>query len=209
MPVALELISQHRCFGGTQRYYRHESAAIGLPMRFSVYIPPQAEHGPVPVLFYLAGLTCTEETFMIKAGAQRLAAELGVMLVAPDTSPRGANAPGEDESWDLGTGAGFYVDATTPAWRGHYRMYSYVTDELHGIVTGEALPGDASRTGILGTPWAATVPWCWRCAIRASSARCLRSRPLRRPASAHGARKRLAPTWATTSRHGPRTTPLA
>jgi len=150
MPVALELISQHRCFGGTQRYYRHDSAAVGLPMRFSVYVPPQAEHGPVPVLFYLAGLTCTEETFMIKAGAQRLAAELGVMLVAPDTSPRGANVPGEDESWDLGTGAGFYVDATTPAWRDHYRMSSYVTDELHGIVTGGALPGDASRTGIFG-----------------------------------------------------------
>ncbi|WP_312439127.1 S-formylglutathione hydrolase, partial [Achromobacter sp.] len=144
------LISQHRCFGGTQRYYRHDSTEIGLPMRFSVYVPPQAEHGPVPVLFYLAGLTCTEETFMIKAGAQRLAAELGVMLVAPDTSPRGAGVPGEDESWDLGTGAGFYVDATTPAWRDHYRMYSYVTQELHGIVTGGALPGDASRTGIFG-----------------------------------------------------------
>ena len=150
MAVALELISQHRCFGGWQRYYRHESAQIGLPMRFSVYLPPQAEQGPVPVLFYLAGLTCTEETFMIKAGAQRLAAELGVMLVAPDTSPRGANVPGEDENWDLGTGAGFYVDATTPAWRTHYRMCSYVTEELHAIVTGGALPGDASRTGIFG-----------------------------------------------------------
>jgi len=150
MAVALELISQHRCFGGWQRYYRHESAEIGLPMRFSVYLPPQAEQGPVPVLFYLAGLTCTEETFMIKAGAQRLAAELGVMLVAPDTSPRGANAPGEDESWDLGTGAGFYVDAATPAWLAHYRMYSYVTQELHGIVTGDALPGDAARAGIFG-----------------------------------------------------------
>jgi len=150
MAVALELISQHRCFGGWQRYYRHESAQIGLPMRFSVYLPPQAEQGPVPVLFYLAGLTCTEETFMIKAGAQRLAAELGVMLVAPDTSPRGANVPGEDENWDLGTGAGFYVDATTPAWRTHYRMYSYLTEELHAIVTGGALPGDASRTGIFG-----------------------------------------------------------
>ncbi|EHK64043.1 S-formylglutathione hydrolase, partial [Achromobacter arsenitoxydans] len=136
--------------GGSQRYYRHESAEIGLPMRFSVYVPAQAEHGPVPVLFYLAGLTCTEETFMIKAGAQRVAAELGVMLVAPDTSPRGAGVPGEDESWDLGTGAGFYLDAATPVWRDHYRMYSYVTQELHGIVTGSDLPGDASRTGIFG-----------------------------------------------------------
>lgn len=150
MPVALELISQHRCFGGTQRYYRHESAQIGLPMRFSVFVPPQADDGPVPVLFYLAGLTCTEETFMIKAGAQRLAAELGVMLVAPDTSPRGANVAGEEESWDLGTGAGFYVDATTSAWRDHYRMYSYITEELYDIVTGGTLPGDALRTGIFG-----------------------------------------------------------
>lgn len=149
MPASLELISQHRCFGGSQRYYRHESAEIGLPMRFSVFVPPQAEHGPVPVLFYLAGLTCTEETFMIKAGAQRLAAELGVMLVAPDTSPRGANVPGEDESWDLGTGAGFYLDATTTAWRAYYRMDSYVTRELHGIIT-TALPGDAARVGIFG-----------------------------------------------------------
>ncbi|CAB3649421.1 MAG: S-formylglutathione hydrolase [Achromobacter sp.] len=149
MPASLELISQHRCFGGSQRYYRHESAEIGLPMRFSVFVPPQAEHGPVPVLFYLAGLTCTEETFMIKAGAQRLAAELGVMLVAPDTSPRGANVPGEDESWDLGTGAGFYLDATTAPWRARYRMDSYVTRELHGIVT-TALPGDAARVGIFG-----------------------------------------------------------
>ncbi|MFG0229901.1 S-formylglutathione hydrolase [Achromobacter sp. 413638] len=150
MAAALELISQHRCFGGSQRYYRHDSAEIGLPMRFSVFVPPQAEQGPVPVLFYLAGLTCTEETFMIKAGAQRVAAELGVMLVAPDTSPRGANVPGEDESWDLGTGAGFYLDATMPAWSRHYRMDSYVTRELHAIATGGELPGDAGRAGIFG-----------------------------------------------------------
>ena len=104
----------------------------------------------MPVLFYLAGLTCTEETFMIKAGAQRVAAELGVMLVAPDTSPRGANVPGEDESWDLGTGAGFYLDATMPAWSRHYRMDSYVTRELHAIATGGELPGDAGRAGIFG-----------------------------------------------------------
>ncbi|MBO9357572.1 S-formylglutathione hydrolase [Bordetella petrii] len=145
----LDLISQHRCFGGWQRYYRHASAQIGLPMRFSVYIPPQAEQGRVPVLFYLAGLTCTEETFMIKSGAQRLAAEHGLMLVAPDTSPRGAGIPGEDQDWDFGTGAGFYLDATADPWRAHYRMESYVADELYGIVTGQ-LPGDAQRTGIFG-----------------------------------------------------------
>lgn len=145
----LELISQHRCFGGWQRYYRHASASIGLPMRFSVYIPPQAEQGRVPVLFYLAGLTCTEETFMIKSGAQRLAAEHGLMLVSPDTSPRGAGIAGEDDNWDFGTGAGFYLDATEQPWRSHYRMESYVTDELYGIATRD-LPGDASRTGIFG-----------------------------------------------------------
>lgn len=147
--AVLELISQHRCFDGWQRYYRHASKEIGLPMRFSVFVPAQAAHGPVPVLFYLAGLTCTEETFMIKAGAQRLAAQHGVMLVAPDTSPRGAGIPGEDEHWDFGVGAGFYLDATAEPWRGHYRMYSYVVNELYGIVTGE-LPGDAARVGIFG-----------------------------------------------------------
>jgi len=145
----LELISQHRCFGGWQRYYRHASAQVGLPMRFSVYVPPQAEHGRVPALFYLAGLTCTEETFMIKGGAQRLAAEHGLMLVAPDTSPRGAGIAGEDQDWDFGTGAGFYLDATAEPWRAHYRMESYVADELYNIATRD-LPGDAPRTGIFG-----------------------------------------------------------
>lgn len=118
-------------------------------MGFSVFVPPQAEQGRVPVLFYLAGLTCTEETFMIKAGAQRRAAELGLMLVTPDTSPRGAGVPGEDENWDFGTGAGFYVDATQEPWARHYRMESYVTQELFEIATTQ-LPGDAARAGIFG-----------------------------------------------------------
>ncbi|NGM86408.1 S-formylglutathione hydrolase [Parapusillimonas sp. SGNA-6] len=145
----LELISEHRCFDGWQRYYGHESRHIGLPMRFSVYLPPMAAEGRVPVLFFLAGLTCTEETFMIKAGAQRYAAEHGLMLVAPDTSPRGAGVPGEDDDWDLGTGAGFYLDATQDPWRTHYRMESYIVDELFRIVT-EALPGKADCAGIFG-----------------------------------------------------------
>lgn len=145
----LELISEHRCFGGWQRYYRHPSTVIGLPMRFSVFIPEQAEKGRVPALFYLAGLTCTEETFMIKGGAQRDAARHGIMLVTPDTSPRDAGVPGESDDWDFGVGAGFYVDATEEPWRRHYRMYSYIVDELYRVVTGE-LPGDASRTGIFG-----------------------------------------------------------
>src|SRR5690606_669233 len=147
--MALELLSEHRCFQGWQRFYRHESVAIGLPMRFSVFVPEQAGRGRVPVLFYLAGLTCTEETFMIKAGAQRWAARHGLMLVSPDTSPRGAGVPGEDDDWDFGTGAGFYLDATQEPWRRHYRMESYVAGELFGIATRD-LPGDAARAGIFG-----------------------------------------------------------
>lgn len=145
----LEILAQHRCFDGWQRIYRHDSAAIGLPMRFSVYTPPQAQDGPVPALFYLAGLECNEETFMIKAGAQRWAARHGVMLVAPDTSPRGAGVPGEDQDWDLGTGAGFYVDAAQEPWRRHYRMESYISQELHGLATAE-LGAASGRIGIFG-----------------------------------------------------------
>lgn len=145
----LEVVSRHRCFDGVQTFYKHPSSTIGLPMGFSVFVPPQAEQGRVPVLFYLAGLTCTEETFMIKAGAQRRAAELGIMLVTPDTSPRGAGVAGEDDDWDFGTGAGFYVDATQQPWAKHYRMESYVTQELFDIAT-TALPGDPQRAGIFG-----------------------------------------------------------
>ena len=145
----MKTLSEHKCFGGVQGYYAHASTQIGLEMRFSVFQPPQVTTARVPVLYYLAGLTCTEETFAIKAGAQRVAAELGLMLVAPDTSPRGANVPGETDSWDFGIGAGFYVDATNEPWCKHYRMYSYVTRELPGIVTGK-FPADAGRQGIFG-----------------------------------------------------------
>ncbi|CAM3605189.1 S-formylglutathione hydrolase [Bordetella sputigena] len=145
----LEILAQQRCFDGWQRVYRHASAVIGLPMRFSVYAPPQAERGPVPALFYLAGLECNEETFMIKAGAQRWAARHGVMLIAPDTSPRGAGVPGEDQDWDLGTGAGFYLDATQAPWRERYRMESYITQELYGLAASQ-LGAAAGRIGIFG-----------------------------------------------------------
>lgn len=145
----MKIISEHKCFGGVQGYYAHASTEIGLEMKFSVFQPPQARPGKVPVLYYLAGLTCTEETFMIKAGAQRFAAELGLMLVAPDTSPRGANIPGDAENWDFGVGAGFYLDATREPWSKHYRMYSYVTRELPALIA-EKFPADASRQGIFG-----------------------------------------------------------
>src|SRR5690606_39158053 len=134
--MSAQLTSEHRCFGGWQRFYAHESRENRSEMRFSVVVPSQALTAPVPVGYYLAGITCTEETFMIKAGAQRLAAELGLMLVAPDTSVRKARLPGDDASWDFGLGAGFYVDATQAPWSQHYRMYSYVTEELPAIVQG-------------------------------------------------------------------------
>lgn len=144
----LELISEHACFEGVQRFYRHHSEEIGLPMRFSVFLPPQARKDKVPALFCLAGLTCTEETFMIKAGAQRSAAQQGLMLITPDTSPRGANLPGEVDNWDLGVGAGFYLDATEAPWNKHYRMYSYVL-ELYELIVREfpVLPSSIGITG--------------------------------------------------------------
>ncbi|MGH8264519.1 MAG: S-formylglutathione hydrolase [Steroidobacterales bacterium] len=147
--MTLETLSRHRAFGGTVGFYRHSSATTACTMRFAVFAPPAAEREPVPVLYYLAGLTCTEETFMIKAGAQRLAAELGLMLVAPDTSPRGAPLPGDSASWDFGVGAGFYLDATEEPWSKHYRMYSYVTEELPTLIAAN-FPADTARVGIFG-----------------------------------------------------------
>lgn len=149
MSPLLRVISEHGCFGGTQRFFAHDSQECRTEMRFSVYEPPQARERRVPVLYYLAGLTCTEETFMIKAGAQRLAAELGLLLVAPDTSPRQPRLPGDDASWDFGLGAGFYVDATQAPWSAHYRMYSYVSRELPALVAAN-FPVLADRQGIFG-----------------------------------------------------------
>ncbi|AVO42001.1 S-formylglutathione hydrolase [Simplicispira suum] len=146
----LELLSAHACFGGEQRFYQHSSREIGLPMKFSVYLPPQALQGEkVPALLYLAGLTCDEKTFMEKAGAQRLASELGLALVAPDTSPRGANVPGEADAWDFGVGAGFYLDATQAPWKQHWRMESYLAGELMPLLSAQ-LPIDKARIGIFG-----------------------------------------------------------
>lgn len=145
----METISEQACFGGTQGFYKHESKAVGGPMRFAVYKPPQAAKGKVPVVTYLAGLTCTEETFTIKAGAQRVAAELGLMLVMPDTSPRATRFPGDDASWDFGIGAGFYVDATAEPWKKAYRMYSYVTGELRDLINA-SFPAKADAQGIFG-----------------------------------------------------------
>jgi len=147
--AALRTLSEYACFGGVQGFYEHDSCAVGLPMRFGVYLPPQANHGPVPALFFLAGLTCNEETFAIKAGAQRMAAALGIALVTPDTSPRGANLPGEADHWDFGVGAGFYLDATQQPWSRHWKMASYIAHELRELVV-QAFSINTQQVGIFG-----------------------------------------------------------
>ncbi|MGJ7553155.1 S-formylglutathione hydrolase [Variovorax sp. RB3P1] len=145
-------LSAHHAFGGVQSFHEHASQEIGLPMRFSVYLPPQAAHARVPALLYLAGLTCNEETFAVKAGAQRLAASMGIALIAPDTSPRGAaveSLPGARDSWDFGIGAGFYLDALAEPWATHWRMESWIVHELLPLVAQQfAIDGD--RIGIFG-----------------------------------------------------------
>jgi S-formylglutathione hydrolase len=146
----LELLSEHACFGGVQRFYKHMSTEVGLPMRFGVFLPPQALAGEVvPMLTYLAGLTCTEETFAIKAGAQRVAADLGLALLMPDTSPRNTGVDSEDHHWDFGVGAGFYLDATVMPWSGHWCMESYLLKELLPQAAGE-FTLDAGRQGLFG-----------------------------------------------------------
>ena len=147
--MSLTTRSEHACFGGRLGFYSHTSSQTKTEMRFAVYAPPQAQERKVPALYYLAGLTCTEETFVIKAGAQRLAAELGLMLVACDTSPRGLNLPGDSESWDFGVGAGFYLDATQDPWAPHYRMGSYVNQELPALIESQ-FAARSDRRGIFG-----------------------------------------------------------
>ncbi|NJK59793.1 MAG: S-formylglutathione hydrolase [Oscillatoriales cyanobacterium SM2_1_8] len=151
MPASssLERLSTSRCFGGTVAVYRHPSRECQCGMQFSIYLPPQAEHEPVPVLYYLSGLTCTEENFTAKAGAQRYAAEYGLALVAPDTSPRGEGCPTTRMPGILGMGAGFYVDATISPWDRHYRTYSYVVKELPELVAAH-FPIRGDRAGICG-----------------------------------------------------------
>ena len=149
MTEGLTTLKQHRCFGGIQGVYRHDSSATATAMEFAVYEPPQAARGPVPVLYWLSGLTCTWANFTEKAGAQRFAARAGLMIVAPDTSPRGTDLPGEHDAYDFGSGAGFYVDATEEPWSRNYRMYSYVTAELPALVNAN-FPTDAGSQGISG-----------------------------------------------------------
>ncbi|AKG20418.1 S-formylglutathione hydrolase [Calothrix sp. 336/3] len=145
----LTLISESQSFGGKLGFYSHFSTTCNAEMRFAVYQPPQAATQKLPVLYFLSGLTCTEENFMAKAGAQRLAAEYGLLLVAPDTSPRNTGILGEDDDWDFGTGASFYVDATQSPWSSHYRMYSYIVQELPALIAAN-FPIQGDKQGIFG-----------------------------------------------------------
>ena len=147
--TTINALTQNLCFGGVQGVYTHVSKETGCVMRFGVFLPPQAVASRVPVLYWLSGLTCTEENFIVKAGAQRAAAALGMAIVAPDTSPRGLGIPGESDSYDFGLGAGFYVDATEAPWSGGYRMYSYITQELAATVAA-TFSVDPNRVGIFG-----------------------------------------------------------
>lgn len=145
----IERISQQRCFDGWQNVVSHPSHILDCNMRFGIYLPPKAMESPVPVLFWLSGLTCTEENFIIKAGAQRAASQLGVALISVDTSPRHVPIPGDHESFDFGVSAGYYLDALQVPWNKHYRMYSYIVDELFTLV-GTHFSVDLTRAGIFG-----------------------------------------------------------
>ena len=201
----METLSEQRCHGGVQGFYRHESRETGTPMRFAVYLPPAVQHGPVPVLYFLAGLTCTQETATIKAGAQIHAGRLGLALVMPDTSPRGASIEGEDDDWDFGTGAGFYLDATREPWSAHYRMYAWVTGELRNLVASR-FPVRDDATGVLGHSMgghgALTIALRNPDAYRTVSA----FAPICAPARCPGARRRSPVSSATTGPPGPGTT---
>ncbi len=149
MSASINLLSENRCFDGTVGFYSHQSQTCNSEMRFSIYKPPQASSQSVPVLYFLSGLTCTEENFTFKAGAQRFAAQYGLMLVVPDTSPRNTGIEGENEDWDFGSGASFYVDATLAPWKANYQMYSYIVKELPAIIA-DNFPVRADKQGIFG-----------------------------------------------------------
>lgn len=144
--MALEIVSRHGCFGGTVTYYRHASSATGTLMRFSAFVPANVQNAPL--LWFLSGLTCTEDNFTVKGGAYRQAAALGLVIVAPDTSPRGADVP-DDPAYDFGQGAGFYINATQAPWATHFQMERYIAQELPQVVAAE-LPVDMRRQGLFG-----------------------------------------------------------
>lgn len=195
--MSLDNISCQKSFGGWHKRYRHHSKVLGCDMVFAVYLPPQAEQGAkLPVLYWLSGLTCTDENFMQKAGAQRLAAELGLIIVAPDTSPRGEQVPGDpDGAWDFGLGAGFYLNATQQPWAQHYRMHDYVVEELPALIEAH-FPASDQRS-ISGHSMGGMAHWCVPCATRGATARYRRFRRSATRWIARGAKRPSAASWVT------------
>lgn len=190
--MSLQQVSSQRCFGGWQQRYQHHSNVLNCSMQFSVYLPPAAAQHAVPVLYWLSGLTCTDENFSSKAGAQRIAAELGIALVIPDTSPRGESVPdAPDSAYDLGLGAGFYVNATEQPWREHYQMFDYISQELPALCEAE-FPFNQQRS-ISEHSMGGLARLSSLCVIRIATAQCqlLRLLPIQRNAT--GAKKRSRP----------------
>ena len=197
----METLSENRCFGGVQGVYKHASSATGTDMTFAVFLPAEAADGPVPVLWFLSGLTCTHENAMTKAGAQTWAAEQGIALVFPDTSPRGEGVP-DDDSYDLGQGAGFYIDATQAPWSEHFRMWTYVAEELPALI-GENFAIDMDRQSIMGHSMgghgALTMAMALKGRFRSVSA----FAPICNPTNSDWGRKQFAAYWGDESNWGP------
>uniref|UniRef100_A0A8C5ES20 S-formylglutathione hydrolase n=1 Tax=Gouania willdenowi TaxID=441366 RepID=A0A8C5ES20_GOUWI len=205
--MSLTQVSCNKCAGGFQKVFEHESTELKCKMKFAVYLPPKAETEKCPVMYWLSGLTCTEQNFITKAGSQLGASEHGIIMVAPDTSPRGCNIEGEDESWDFGTGAGFYVNATQDLWKANYRMYAYVTEELPKLINAN-FPTDPERMSISGHSMGGHGALI--CALKNPGKYkvwlSLRLLPSVTPCSVPGVRKPSQDTWALIGPRGRRTT---
>ena len=197
----MEVLSENRCYGGVQGVYKHSSTATGTDMTFAVFLPAEAEDGPVPVLWFLSGLTCTHENAMTKAGAQVWAAEQGIALVFPDTSPRGDNVP-NDDAYDIGQGDGFYIDATQEPWSEHFKMWTYTAEELPALLA-DKFPLDMTRQSItghsMGGHCALTMAMALPGRFRSVSA----FAPICNPTKSDWGRKQFAAYWGDEANWGP------
>lgn len=200
----MEKISVQKCFGGTVGVYKHDSKATSCPMTFSIFMPPQAASKNVPVLFWLSGLTCTHENFTTKAGAYRKAAELGIAIVVPDTSPRGQDVP-DDAAYDLGQGAGFYVDATQEPWAKHYKMETYVAKELPALLKEHFKYIDLQKIGIFGHSMGGHGALTLFSVTAICFIRSARLRPSSRPRMCRGGKRRSPRIWDRSRPNGRRT----
>lgn len=197
----METLSENRSFGGTQGVYSHTSTSCSCEMTFAVFLPEEAAHGSVPVLWFLSGLTCTHENAMVKAGAQAWAAEQGIALIFPDTSPRGDDVP-NDEAYDLGQGAGFYIDATQAPWHKHFKMWTYISEELPALV-GEHFPLDMSRQSITGHSMGGHGALTFALALPGRFRSVSAFAPICHPTKSDWGRKQFAAYWGDEENWGP------